>query len=101
VTTHRRKKAERATPRPAATPFTPQLKPSEEDLREPRDPPYDMGGPEYPEHWLPGLLRRPAYVLVIDQLRSQRPDQPRSPNQILESLASRTRDPEPDLEAEP
>jgi hypothetical protein len=101
VTTHRRKKAERATPRPAATPFTPQLEPSEEDLRELRDPPYDMGCPEYPEHWLPGPPRRPAYVIVIDQVRGQQPDQPRSLNQILESLATRTRNPEPDLEAEP
>jgi hypothetical protein len=98
VTTRRRKQAGPATRQPAATPFTFEL--SEEDRRELRE--RDFEGYEYPDGSLPGLPRdRPGYVVVIDQLRGQWPDQPRSLNEILESLAARTRDPEPDLEAEP
>jgi hypothetical protein len=80
-------------PRPAK-PFTWEL--SEEDRRELRDPAYDTG-PEY--HELP--WPRPEFFVVISQLPGLEPDQPRSLNEILNSVASRILDPEPDREAEP
>jgi hypothetical protein len=40
-------------------------------------------------------------VIVIAQLRGRWPDQPLSLDEILESRLACTRDPEPDLEAEP
>jgi hypothetical protein len=99
VTTPRRKPAEHRTSRSAA-PFVPP-QPSEEDLRELREPYYDLGGPEYPEHWLPGLPRRPEYVVVIAQRPDPWPDQPPSLTELLGTGPTRSRDPEPDLEAEP
>ena len=60
-----------------------------------RDP-YDLPVPEYPDRWLPG---RPEHVIVVDQLRGLQPDQPPSLAELLET--GRTRQPEPDLEAEP
>jgi hypothetical protein len=95
VTTPRRKPAEPQTPRPAARPFTRHAQPSEEDLLELREP-YDLPLPEYPDHWLP---RRPDYVIVVNQLRGLQPGQPPSLAELLETR--RTREPEPDLEAEP
>jgi hypothetical protein len=80
----------------------PQARLSEEDLAELWEPPDDMPVPEYPDRWLPGQIgRRPEYVIVVDQLRPRQPGQPPSLAELLESLRSRTRDPEPDLEAEP
>jgi hypothetical protein len=65
-----------------------------------RDPaelsePYDLPVPE--DQWPPG---RPAYLIVVDQLRGW---QPRSPSlaELLETRPGRTRQPEPGLEAEP
>jgi hypothetical protein len=45
---------------------------------------------------------RPAFVIVVDQLRDWEPGR-RSPSlaELLETRPGRTRDPEPDLEAEP
>ena len=91
-----RRKPEPRTPRPAAS-FIPHPQPSEEVLLEMREP-YDLPVPEYPDRWLP---RRPEYVVVVDQLRGQWPDQPLSLTEILEAGLARTRDREPDLEAEP
>ena len=63
-------------------------------MREMTDP-YDLG---YPDRWPPG---RPQYVIVVDQLRDWRPGQPPSLAELLETGAARTRELEPDLEAEP
>ena len=43
----------------------------------------------------------PKYVIVVDQLRDWRPGQPPSLAELLEAGPARTREPEPDLEAEP
>lgn len=93
MTSPRNEPGEPRTPRP----YVPQPRPSEEDLLELREP-YDLPGPEYPDRWLPGP---PSFVVVVNQLRGWWPDQPRSLAELLESEPSRTRDPEPDLEAEP
>ena len=68
--------------------------PGEKDMREMADP-YDL---PFPDRWPPG---RPQYVIVVDQLRGWRPGQPPSLAELLESRPARTREPEPDLEAEP
>jgi hypothetical protein len=57
--------------------------------------PYDL---PFPDHWPP---HRPTYVIVVDQLRDWRPGQPPSLAELLEAGPARTREPEPDLEAEP
>jgi hypothetical protein len=57
--------------------------------------PYDLPFPDQGPH-------RPAYVIVVDQLRGWRPGQPPSLAELLEAEpAPRTRELEPDLEAEP
>jgi hypothetical protein len=67
---------------------------AEKDLAETSEP-YDLPYPE--DQWPPG---RPAYLVVVDQLRDWQPAR-HSPSlaELLESEPSRTR--EPDLEAEP
>ena len=57
--------------------------------------PYDL---PFPDHWQPG---RPEYVIVVDQLRGWQPGQPPSLAELLETRPARTRELEPDLEAEP
>ncbi len=79
--------------RPAADPLISGPQPGEKDLPETREP-YDL---PFPDHrWPSG---RPEYVIVVDQLRGRQPAQPPSLAELLE--AGRTREPEPDLEAEP
>jgi len=56
--------------------------------------PYDL---PFPDRW----PHRPKYVIVVDQLRDWRPDLPLSLAELLEARPAHTRDPEPDLEAEP
>jgi hypothetical protein len=51
----------------------------------------------FPGHW----PHRPTYVIVVGQLRGWRPGQPPSLAELLETRPARTREPEPDLEAEP
>jgi hypothetical protein len=80
------------TRRPAATPLIPDLRPGEKEMPETREP-YDL---PFPNHWPPG---RPEYVIVVDQLRGWQPGQSASLAELLET--GRTREPEPDLEAEP
>ena len=63
------------------------------DMSEMREP-YDLPFPDYLSH-------RPDYVIVVDQLRGWQPDQPPSLAELLETKPARTREPEPDLEAEP
>jgi hypothetical protein len=58
--------------------------------------PYDLPFPD--DRRPPG---RPAYVIVVDQLRGWQPGQTPSLAELLETTPARTRDPEPDLEAEP
>jgi hypothetical protein len=63
------------------------------ELREPDD------APDYSDDgW---QLRRPAYVIVVDHLRPRQPGQPPSLTELLDTMAARIHEPEPDLEAEP
>jgi hypothetical protein len=57
--------------------------------------PYDRPFPD--DDRLPS--RRPEYVILVDQVRGWQPGQPPSLAEVLET--GRTREPEPDLEAEP
>ncbi len=76
-----------------ATPPIPGPQPGEKDLPETAEP-YD---PPFPgDCWLP---HHPEYVIVVDQLRGWQPGGPPSLAELLET--GRTREPEPDLEAEP
>jgi hypothetical protein len=87
-------------PRPAAEPFVPHQQPSEEDLRELRDP-YDLEFPERPDGW---PIRPPEYVIVIaasDWYKEHFPAAGPSLEDALRTGKDRHRDPEPDLEAEP
>ena len=74
-------------------PLVPGPRPGEKDPPETSDP-YD---PPFPgDRRPPG---RPAYLIVVDQLRGRWPDQPPSLAELLEPGPAR--DPEPDHEAEP
>jgi len=75
--------------------LTADLKAGQKSPAEASDP-YDLPEPE--GQWPPG---RPAYLIVVDQLRDWRPDLPPSLAELLEAGPARTREPEPDLEAEP
>ena len=92
MTPARRKPGEPAR-RPAAMPRIPDPRPGQRDMPETADP-YDL---PFPDQWPPG---RPEYVIVVDQLRDW-PGQPPSLAELLEAGPARTREPEPDLEAEP
>jgi hypothetical protein len=70
----------------------PRLSP--EDLLELHEP-YDMPDP-YCDFDPPRL---PPNAIVVDQIPGQQPHQPPSLAELLET--ARTREPEPDLEAEP
>jgi len=92
--TPRRKRAEPETGLRNAAPLVPDPRPLEQDLRELSDP-YDL---PFPDRWPPG---HPAYVIVVDQLHDRRSKQLPSLAELLETRPARTREPEPDLEAEP
>ena len=92
MTSPRRKPARPATG-PAATPLVPGPRAGERDVPETAEP-YDL---PFPDQW----PHRPTYVIVVDQLRDWRPGQPPSLAELLEAVPDRTREPEPDLEAEP
>jgi len=92
VTTPRRTPAGPRT-RQATTPPSPPLRTGEKDLAEMTEP-YDLPFPD--DRWPQG---RPAYAIVVDQLRGWQPGGPPSLAELLET--GRTREPEPDLEAEP
>jgi hypothetical protein len=90
-------------PGPAAGPPSrriPHPRTAEKDLAEVREPgDFDPGELPFPDdRWPRG---RPAWVVVVDQLRGWQPGQPPSLAELLETGRTRTRDPEPDLEAEP
>jgi hypothetical protein len=76
--------------RQADRPLIPDPRPGDMDMRE-MDDPDDL---PFPDHW----PHRPEYVIVVAQLRSW---QPPSLTELLETRPARTREPEPDLEAEP
>jgi hypothetical protein len=94
VTMPRRGRAEPATARRNAAPRVPDPRQPEQDLRELRDP-YDL---PFPHQWPPG---RPEYVVVVDQVRDSQLGQPPSLAELLETRPACSRQPEPDLEAEP
>ena len=71
-----------------------------ENWRELQDDPYDPYGDLFPDEYLPWLIGRAEYHIVVDQRRDWQPGGPPSLAELLENLA-RTREPEPDLEAEP
>ncbi len=81
--------------RQASPPLNANPKTADKDQAE-IDDPYDLPDPE--DQWRPG---RPTYLIVVDQLRGWRPAQPPSLAELLETQPGRTRQPEPDLEAEP
>ena len=67
------------------------------------DDPYDPHGPYgdlFPDEYLPWLIGRAKYRIVVDQRRDWRPRRSTVPHRLLENLA-RARDPRPDLEAGP
>ncbi len=84
-----------AGPRPPgqATPAIPDPRTGEKDLAEMEEP-YDLPFPD--DRWPQG---RPTSWIVVDQLRGWQPGGPPSLAELLETR--RTREPEPDLEAEP
>jgi hypothetical protein len=94
--TPRRKPAGPRT-RPVAPPLIPDPRPGEKDPPETSDP-YDLPFPD--DRRPPG---RPAYVIVVDQLRGWQPGQPPSLAELLDTRTAPTHDPQPapDLEAEP
>jgi hypothetical protein len=61
------------------------------EMTDPNDLPFS-------DRWPPS---RPQYVIVVDQLRDRQPGQPPSLAELLETRPAHTRQPEPDLEAEP
>jgi hypothetical protein len=81
------------TRRPAPTPLIPDPRPGEKETPETSEP-RDLPFPD--DRWPPG---RPEYVILVDQLRGWQPGQSPSLAELLET--GRTREPEPDLEAEP
>jgi hypothetical protein len=97
VTIHGRTPGEPGPRRQADGPLGPAQRPGAEDLRELQDP-YDLPFPDYSDRWPPG---RPEYAIVVDQLRGWQPGGPPSLAELLETRPARTREPEPDLEAEP
>ena len=76
-------------------PQVPPERAEDKDLRELQDP-YDLPFPGDSHRWPPG---RPEYAIVVDQLRGWQPGGLPSLAELLET--GRTRQPEPDLEAEP
>ena len=95
MTTHGKTPDEPGTRRQADGPHLPAQPPADTDMREMQDP-YDLPFPDYSDRRAP---RRPEYAIVVDQLRGWQPDGPPSLAELLET--GRTREPEPDLEAEP
>jgi hypothetical protein len=69
-----------------------------ENWRELHDDPYDLPGPDDYEPW---HKDGPVYAFVVDRVRGWPPGGPPSLAELLETKPARTREPEPDLEAEP
>jgi hypothetical protein len=95
VTTSPKTPAQPQIPRQAGTPPSPDLEPDGDD----KDP-IEKGGPlddPFPECW----PRHPETVIVVFDYRDGQPGHPLSLDGILRASLTRSRDPEPDLEAEP
>ena len=88
---------ERGPRRQADGRLVPDPRSGDWDMREMNDPD-DLPFPDPPDRWPSG---RPKFVIVVDQLRDWQPGQPPSLAELLETRPARTREPEPDLEAEP
>ena len=95
MTTHGKTRDEPGTRRQADDLLVPAQRAENKDTRELQDP-YDLPFPDYSDH---RPARRPEYVIVVDQLRGWQSGGPPSLAELLET--ARTREPEPDLEAEP
>jgi len=94
VTIPRRTRAGPRT-RQATTPPTPHPQTGEKDPDELKEP-YDLPFPD--DRWPQG---RPAYAVVIDQLRGWFPSTQPSLAEALETGSAHLREPQADLEAEP
>jgi hypothetical protein len=94
MTSFRRTPARPGPRRHDISSLAPDPRPADKDPDETAEP-YDLPFPE--DRWPPG---RPEYVIVVDQLRGLQPGQPLSIAELLETTRTRTRQPEPDLEAE-
>ena len=92
MTNHGRTPREPGPRRRADRRLVPDPRRGDKDMREMTDP-CDL---PFPDRW----PHRPKYVIVVDQLRGW-PGQPPSLAELLEAGPARTREPEPDLEAEP
>ena len=86
---------EPGTRRQAVGPHVPPERAEDKDMRELQDP-NDLPFPDDSDRWPPG---RPEYAIVVDRLRGWQPGGPLSLAEVLET--GRTREPEPDFEAEP
>jgi hypothetical protein len=95
VTLHGKTPDEPGTRRQADGPQVPPERAEDKDMRE-LQAPYDLPFPDDSDRWPPG---RPEYAIMVDQLRGWQPGAPPSLAELLETR--RTRQPEPDLEAEP
>jgi hypothetical protein len=95
VTNHGRIPDEPGARRQPDGSLVPAQRPADTDMREIQDP-YNLPFPDVSDRRPPG---RPAYAIVVDQLRGWQPGGPPSLAELLET--GRTREPEPDLEAEP
>jgi hypothetical protein len=81
--------------RQAIPPSSAHPKAGEKDQAEVTEP-HDLPDPD--DQRPPG---RPAYLIVVDQLRDWQSTRSPSLAELLETRTGRTRQPEPDLEAEP
>ena len=95
MTNHGRKPGESGARRQADGSLVPAQRPADTDMCEMQDP-YDLPFPDVSDRRPPG---RPGYAIVVDQLRGWQPGGPPSLAELLET--GRTREPEPDPEAEP
>ena len=95
MTIHDRTPDEPGTRHQANGPQVLAQRPADTEMREIQEP-CDLPFPDFPDRWPPG---RPEYAIVVDQLRGWQPGGPPSPAELLDT--GRTREPEPDLEAEP
>lgn len=95
MTVPRRTTAGSRSRRQATQPQVPDPRTAERDLSELME----SGDLLFPDDCWP--RGRPEYVVVVAQLRGWRPSEQPSLAEVLETGRAGTREPEPDLEAEP
>ena len=103
MTLHGKTPDEPGSRRQANAPHVPAQQSAEENQRLAQENWRELHGDPYyllPDEYLPWLIGRAKYHIVVDQRRDWQSDGPPSLAELLENLA-RTREPEPDLEAEP